>query len=803
MSTATTSSTITVNAFGMSGDKLPPHFKLLVDGQAVGEASAASESTRPYSFTADLAANKPHSIQIVYDNDAVNGSSRDLYVQSIEVNGHVLKAADATYTRDDGGAVGAAEAGRQNMWWDGALKFDTPADFYAGKGAAAPAGTPTAAPAAPAAGTDATIVVNAQGTAAAGQNAHFNLLVDGHKVGEGTVGEEAKDFTFTAKVDGAAHKVQIQYDNDAVAGWEDRNLQINGISVNGHHISPTDDAVSVHRDDSGADVGATGSLYWDATLTTQVGASHFTAPAGSTGGSEPAKPGNQPADGGSGSTGGSTGGSAGGSTGGSTGGGSNLSASSVSVGNVTVTDPGMVESSGAIKGFLHTEGNQIVDEAGQNVRLTGVNWFGGEGYNYVPAGLWSDSYQHHLENMKEVGFNTIRLTWSDEMFDSSAVTNGIDYSKNPDLAGLTRLQVYDKVIDYAGKIGMKVILDHHRNDGGAGTNEHGLWYTDAHPESKMIENWKMLAKHYAGNETVIGADLHNEPSVSATWGDGNAATDWAAAAERIGNAIQSVNKDWLMLVEGTEWSSTLAGAKDHPVEFDVPNKLVYSPHAYGQSVGQFSWLNDPNYPNNLPAQYDKMWGYLYKNDTAPILLGEWGGQFKTEAEQTWGKAMVKYLNGDWNLDGKSDIPAGDQGMSSTFWAWTPESGDVGGVLMPDYKTVDPTKLSIIKGALAAGTDSATTVAGSEEAIFTVRLAKALTTATTIDYATEDGTAKAGSDYTAASGSLTFQPGETSKTISVHVTGDHATEGSENFLLHLSNGNALLGTATGTILDHAA
>ncbi|PWC32690.1 carbohydrate-binding domain-containing protein [Azospirillum sp. TSO35-2] len=796
MTTTTMSSKIVVNAYGQSGDSVAPHFKLLVDGQEVGEASTTSDASKGYSFSADLAANTAHSVQVVYDNDAVNGAYRDLYVQSIEVNGHTLQTADATYTRHDSAATAATQADPQNMWWDGALTFSTPASYYAGTatpGAAAPSAGAT-----PAAGAAKNVItVNAGGNAAGGEGAHFTVLVDGKEIGEGTADSTAaKDYSFTTSLtQGTAHAVQVKYDNDAIVNGSDRNLYVHSVSVDGHGVAATDAAVSVHRDDSGTDVGATSDLYWNATLTAKLDASHFTA-SGSTGGGTSS--GSTGSGGSSGSTG--SGGSTGGSTG-STDSGSGSTTPTVKVGNVTVTDPGMVQSSGSINGFLHTNGNQIVDESGHNVRLTGVNWFGGEGYNYVPSGLWADSYQHHVDSMKGLGFNVIRLTWADDMFDSSAVTNGIDYAKNPDLKGLTRLEVYDKVIDYAGKVGMKVILDHHRNDGGAGTNEHGLWYTDKNPESKVIEDWKMLAKHYAGNEAVIGADLHNEPSVSATWGDGNKATDWAAAAERIGNSIQSVNKDWLMLVEGTEWSSTLAGVKNHPVEFDVPNKLVYSPHAYGQSVGQFSWLSDPAYPKNLPAQYDSMWGYIYKNNIAPVLIGEFGGQMHSQAEQTWASTLVKYMNGDWNLDGKSDLAAGQQGMNWTYWAWTPESGDVGGLLQNDYKTIDPTKMNIIKAGLAS--TNATTAAGSDEAVFTVQLTKALSTATTIHYATEDGTAKAGSDYTAASGDLHFAAGETSKTVSVHINGDNTTEGTENFLLHLTHGNTAIGTATGTILDHAA
>jgi hypothetical protein len=56
---------------------------------------------------------------------------------------------------------------------------------------------------------------------------------------------------------------------------------------------------------------------------------------------------------------------------------------------------------------------------------------------------------------------------------------------------------------------------------------------------------------------------------------------------------------------------------------------------------------------------------------------------------------------------------------------------------------------------------------------------------TVDYATADGTAKAPADYTATSGTLTFQPGETAKNVSVAVVGDTLVEGDETFGLILS------------------
>jgi Calx-beta domain len=78
----------------------------------------------------------------------------------------------------------------------------------------------------------------------------------------------------------------------------------------------------------------------------------------------------------------------------------------------------------------------------------------------------------------------------------------------------------------------------------------------------------------------------------------------------------------------------------------------------------------------------------------------------------------------------------------------------------------------------------------------------------VDYATSDGTATAGSDYAAATGRLTFGPGEASKSVTVHVTSDAAHEGDETFQVKLSNaaGGASLGSpagATVTITDDDA
>jgi len=101
------------------------------------------------------------------------------------------------------------------------------------------------------------------------------------------------------------------------------------------------------------------------------------------------------------------------------------------------------------------------------------------------------------------------------------------------------------------------------------------------------------------------------------------------------------------------------------------------------------------------------------------------------------------------------------------------------------------ELSVSDVTLAEGN------AGTTTATFTVALSVASTQAVTVSYSTADGTATAGSDYAAVSGSLSFAPGTTTKTVAVSVNGDTVAEGDETFFLNLANPTgAVLGDSQG-------
>src|SRR5439155_17168571 len=94
--------------------------------------------------------------------------------------------------------------------------------------------------------------------------------------------------------------------------------------------------------------------------------------------------------------------------------------------------------------------------------------------------------------------------------------------------------------------------------------------------------------------------------------------------------------------------------------------------------------------------------------------------------------------------------------------------------------------------------------GTTSFVFTVSLSNASSQTITVTYATADGTATtADNDYVAASGTLTFNPGDTSKTITVTVNGDTKFEPDETFTVKLSGAtNATIadGQGQGTIVN---
>src|SRR6185503_18640543 len=75
---------------------------------------------------------------------------------------------------------------------------------------------------------------------------------------------------------------------------------------------------------------------------------------------------------------------------------------------VTAAAP-QISVGGSGAGFWHTNGRQILDANGQPVRMTGINWFGMETNAFCPHGLWARNWRDMLDQIKSLGYNTLRL----------------------------------------------------------------------------------------------------------------------------------------------------------------------------------------------------------------------------------------------------------------------------------------------------------------------------------------------------------------------------------------------------------
>jgi len=339
-------------------------------------------------------------------------------------------------------------------------------------------------------------------------------------------------------------------------------------------------------------------------------------------------------------------------------------------------------------GYLSAAGGRLIDSSGRPVKLVGVSWFGFETETCAPHGLSVRNWQNMLDQMKLAGFDVLRIPYSNRLLDDPACApRGIDYRLNGDLRGLRGIALLDKIVNGAGRRGIKVILDRHVPTPGVRGD---LWYTAGVPESRWISDWVMLARHYRGNSAVIGADLHNEPHGAATWGSGNVSTDWRLAAEAAGNAVLAANPDWLILVEGIQyyrgdqywWGGQLSGAAQHPVRLSRPDKLVYSPHDYGPSVSPQAWFQAPDFPRNLPAIWYSHWQYLSESGT-PLLIGEFSGRsVGNDLEGSWQRTLVNFLD--------------ERGIGYIYWAWNPDSTDTDGMLKADWKTINQRELDLLR-----------------------------------------------------------------------------------------------------------
>jgi endoglucanase len=344
---------------------------------------------------------------------------------------------------------------------------------------------------------------------------------------------------------------------------------------------------------------------------------------------------------------------------------------------------------------LSTAGRYVVDADGRRFKLISGNWHGGSGTwdgsgdpndpahnhggevaNQMPLGLDRAPVAAILASFHELGINSIRLQFSNEMIHDDRPVPDTAVAANPELRGKTPLQVYDVMVQALTTEGFAVILNNHTTTSRwcCGLDGNERWNTSQTVE-QWESDWLAMVRRYAGNPRVVGADLYNEVRRDVwndpNWGAGDSRDWWAASGHLADRILTEANPNLLIVIEGINWTGLPIDGLPHgrpdlqPVRqlshtLVRSHKLVYSAHFYGYTGPHHSGATGVGETHDLRYQdmdrtqlFDTLrtQAFFVTQDppahfTAPLWISEFGvgGRDVTDARtRQWFTNFVDYL----------------------------------------------------------------------------------------------------------------------------------------------------------------
>ena len=412
--------------------------------------------------------------------------------------------------------------------------------------------------------------------------------------------------------------------------------------------------------------------------------------------------------------------------------------------------------------WIHAVGSRLYDKDGNQVWLTGANWFGFNCSENCAHGLYAADVDDFLEGVADHGINVLRFPISSELLlswmngDPNPVSS-VQASYNPpqDVVGedgtitpagkygdinrdfvledgktlKNSMEIFDIIMQKCKKYGIKAFIDIHSPDANNSGHNYELWYGKAGITTELwIETLVWLADKYKNDDTLIGYDLKNEPhgkrgytgdscpSDIAKWDDSTDENNWKHAAETCANAILDVNPNALIIIEGVEQypKTELGYTYDTPDIWEGGDKSPWYGAWWG---GNLRGVKDyPVVPESGTSQiiysphdygksvYAQTW--FDKNFTTQTLLDDYW-------YDTWAyindQDIAPLLIGEWggHMDGGDnqkwmellrDYMINNH-INHTFWCLNPNSGDTGGLLGTDFKTWDDEKYGLFEPSL--------------------------------------------------------------------------------------------------------
>jgi endoglucanase len=275
--------------------------------------------------------------------------------------------------------------------------------------------------------------------------------------------------------------------------------------------------------------------------------------------------------------------------------------------------------------FIHRDGSILRDSSGMNIKLRGINlggWLLWEGW------MWGDGFKSQsklMDRLTELAGKEEVLQFRTDVFHSlmteadikAIASAGFNVVRIPFNHRLFRFEgdsiseqsegwaILDTVMKWCTQNRLYAVLDMHAAPGGqspffiADHSPHELLWKSQKSREKTVLLWKAIARHYAGNASVAGYDLLNEPVPHHDH-------QLMDLYKEIIAAMRTVDKNHLVFLEGANFAKRFSIFKALP----DPN-MAFSFHVY-------TWLGAD------PARKVRRYAALVKELNVPVWCGEWG-----------------------------------------------------------------------------------------------------------------------------------------------------------------------------------